>query len=124
MTITLDSHAPAQALYDHSTMKFEIRTSYDIAVHEDWKADRGVRFRSPDIESYASGTHHKSRTGDGYGYGDGNGWGHGYGDKRGDGTGSEDGRGYGDQYGDGWGDGFAFGGGNGNGDGSTLPFIG
>ena len=64
-------------------MKFDIQVREDIAVHEDWKAERGIEVLTPDLEPFALTSHRERKrdkgSGDGSGSGgyglSGDGWG-------------------------------------------------
>ena len=86
-------------------MKFDINSREDIAVHEDWKAERGLNVYEgnmcPDVEAMEL-----IEGGDRSGFGNGDGFGVGYGNGNGDGYGHLRGSWLGDGHGDGSGYGF------------------
>ena len=77
-------------------MKFHINTREDIAVHEDWKAERGLNVYEgrmcPDVEAMEL-----IEGGDRSGFGNGDGYGHLHGSWLGDGFGDGCGYGYGSE---------------------------
>ena len=121
-------------------MKFDINSREDIAVHEDWKAERGLNVHQggtcPDVESMefgfsgSNGDRYKNENGDGFREGSIYGYGFGNGDGTGDGIkvahtnwhGVGEGYGFGLNYGDGDGDGYGCGEGDDLGDGEGDGF--
>ena len=98
-----------------TSMRFRINTNEDIAVHEDWKAERGIESLHPDAEVMGLKIVDGVGYGDGLDYGDEWGDGRGYGDDYwldGDGSGKGEGNG---AEGSGFGDGIGYGGGGGDG---------